>query len=237
MAKGYRAHVKPKSVQTPVGKDATLIDIAEVKHQAEDFFEKNRNLILGGLIGVVILVGGWLSYKFLYQEPQNKEALEQMYQAEFLFEKDSFALALENPGGGFAGFAEIADQFGGTPAGNLAKYYAGICCMQLRRFEEARSYFEDFNAGGKVMPTLKNGMLGDVHAELNDIDKALEFYEKAASGTENELLTPVYLKKIGVLKQKQGDNAGALLAFKTIKEKFPNSPDGNGIDKFIIPLE
>lgn len=109
--------------------------------------------------------------------------------------------------------------------------------MNLKKFEEAKNYFEDYSASGSVMSTLKNGMLGDVYAELNDLEKAKSFYDKAANGTENEFLTPVYLKKLGVLLQKSGDKEGALKAFKTIKEKYPDSPDGTGIDKFIIPIE
>lgn len=237
MAKGYRTHVTPKNVRAASGKDDTLIDIAEVKHQAEDFFEKYRIPLIGILGGLVVVLGGWLVYKFMYIEPRNKEALEQMFQAEFLFEKDSFDLALNNPGGGFAGFAEISETYGGTPAGNLAKYYAAICCLNLKKYEDAKSYLEDYSASGNLMPTLKNGLLGDVYAELNDFEKARGLYEKASQGPENELLTPVYLKKLGVLRQKLGDKEGALTAFKEIKDKYPNSPDGNGIDKFIIPLE
>lgn len=239
MARGYRPHVQPKGVSSAAAgsKADTLIDIADVKHQAEDFFEKHRMVILGGLGGIVLIIGGWLAYKFLYQEPKNKEALEQMYQAEFLFEKDSFELALNNPGGGFAGFAEIAENYGSTAAGNLAKYYAGVCCLNLKKYEEAKTYFEDYSASGNIMPLLKYGLLGDVHAELNDFSKAIDFYRKASNTNENELLTAVYLKKLGVLLEKQGDKAGALAAYKTIQDKYPNSPDGNGIDKFILPLE
>ncbi|MBK6546278.1 MAG: tetratricopeptide repeat protein [Saprospiraceae bacterium] len=237
MAKGYRSGVTPRNVKTASSKEDTLIDIGDVKHHAEDFYEKHKLTILGVLGGLVLVIGGWLLYKFMYQEPKNLEALEQMYQAEFLFEKDSFDLALNNPGGGFAGFAEISENYSGTSAGNLAKYYAGMCCLNLQKYEEAKQYFEDFDASGKIMPILKNAALGDVSAELNDLEGALKYYQKATTVIENEFLTPVNLKKLGVLKQKLGDKEGALKAFKEIKTKYPDSPDGNGIDKFIIPLE
>lgn len=236
MAKGYRSGVTPKNLRTAQSKDETLIDIGQVKHQAEDFYEKHKMTILGGLGVLVVLIGGWLLYKFMYQEPKNTEALEQLYQAEFLFEKDSFDMALNNPGGGFAGFAELSETYSSTAAGNLAKYYAGICCLNLHKYEEAKSYLESYSASGELMNTLKNGALGDVYAELKEFDKALKFYEKAASN-ENEFLTPVNLKKIGILKEKLGDKEGALKAYKEIKEKYSESPDGNNIDKYIIPLE
>ena len=218
MAKGYRPGVTPKTVKT-TGQEATLIDIGKVKHRAEDFFEAHRMIILGVLGGLVLIVGGWLLYKFMYQEPKNTEALEQMYQAEFLFQKDSFDMALNNPGGGFAGFAEIADNYGGTPAGNLARYYAAVCCLNIKKIQEAKSYIEEFDASGLVMPILKEGILGDIYAELNDFDTALKHYEKAISIRKNDFLTPVYLKKLGILKEKLGDDAGALKAYQEIKSK------------------
>jgi tetratricopeptide (TPR) repeat protein len=236
MAKGYRAGVTPKNVKT-AGQDETLIDIGKVKHQAEDYFEANKMIILSVIGGIVLIVGGWLSYKFLYQEPRNTEALEQMYQAEFLFQKDSFEMALNNPGGGFAGFAEISENYGGTRAGNLAKYYAAICCLNLGKTEDAKKYIEDFDADGLVMPILKQGILGDIYAELKDFDSAVKHYEKATTIKENDFLTPVYLKKLGVLKEKLQDKEGALKAYKEIKTKYPDATDGNGIDKYILSLE
>ncbi|MEI2693825.1 MAG: tetratricopeptide repeat protein [Saprospiraceae bacterium] len=236
MAKGYRTGVTPKNVRSAQSQDETLIDIGQVKHQAEDFYEKHKMTILGILIGLIVLIGGWLGYTYMYQEPKNIEAMEQMYQAEFLFEKDSFEMALNNPGGGFAGFAELSETYSTTASGNLAKYYAAICCLNLHKYEEAKSYLESYKASGDLMPILKNGALGDVYAELNDFETALKYYQKAAS-EENEFLTPVNLKKIGLLKEKLGDKEGALKAYKEIKEKYAESPDGNNIDKYIIPME
>ncbi|MBK7467293.1 MAG: hypothetical protein IPJ43_10965 [Saprospiraceae bacterium] len=42
------------------------------------------------------------------------------------------------------------------------------------------------------------------------------------------------MKKLAVLKEKLGDKAGALKAYTKIKESYPNSPDGNNIERFII---
>jgi len=142
MAKGYRTGVTPKNVRSAQSQDETLIDIGQVKHQAEDFYEKHKMTILGILIGLIVLIGGWLGYTYMYQEPKNIEAMEQMYQAEFLFEKDSFDMALNNPGGGFAGFAELSETYSSTAAGNLAKYYASICCLNLHKYEEGKWYLE-----------------------------------------------------------------------------------------------
>lgn len=103
---------------------------------------------------------------------------------------------------------------------------------------EAKAYFEEFKASGEVMPILKNGALGDISADLaRSLVPPSSYYEKAISVRKNDFLTPVYLKKMGVLKEQQGDKAGALKAYTEIKENYPNSPDGSNIDRFIIRVK
>jgi len=217
-------------------KDEVLIDVVDVRDSAQDFFEKNRIWILGGIGALVLLVGGWFAYNQFYKKPMQQEAVEQMFQAQVQFERDSFALALTNPGGGYSGFLDIIENYGGTPAANVAHYYAGVSYLRLGQYEAAISYLSDFNAKGDVMPIMKNGALGDAHSELNNLSKAMNFYQKAVSAGDNELLTPYYLKKVGMLNEKNGNPAEALKAYERIKTEYPTSPEARDIDKYIARL-
>jgi tetratricopeptide (TPR) repeat protein len=215
--------------------DETLVDIVEVKEQAEDFFEQYRTIILAGATLLVVVVGGWFAYTNLYKEPRQKEAVEQMFQAQQQFERDSFQLALTNPGGG-KGFLDIAEGYKGTPAANLALYYAGISYLNLGQFDAAIDYLKDFSPAGEVLPAMKFGALGDAHSEKGDFSAAMSYYKKAAA-EKNELITPYYLKKIGMLHERNGDLQAAKKAYQQIKSDYPKSPDGRDIDKFIIRVE
>ncbi|HMP31198.1 MAG TPA: hypothetical protein PKD85_16445, partial [Saprospiraceae bacterium] len=73
------------------GDDDEILDLGEVTKEASDFYEKNQNLILGGLIALALLVGGYFAYKFLYLAPREQKAIEAMATAENLFAQDSFA--------------------------------------------------------------------------------------------------------------------------------------------------
>ena len=216
--------------------DEVLVDIVQVRDKAQDFYAKNESLIIRVGGGLLVLVAALIALKFLYLDPRQKEAAEQMSQAQIQFERDSFALALKNPGGGFSGFIAIADEYSGTKAGNLAKYYAGICYLNLGKFEVAISYLKDFNAKGNVLPITANGALGDAYAELKEYSKAENHYKKAVSGTPNESLTPIYLKKLGLFYEFQNKPEKALNAYRRIKEEFPTSSDATDIDKYIIRL-
>lgn len=214
-------------------KDEVLIDVVDVRDSAQDFFEKNRIWILGGIGALVLIVGGWFAYNQFYKKPMQQEAVEQMFQAQVQFERDSFALALTNPGGGYSGFLDIIDNYRGTPAANTSLYYAGVSYLRLGQYEAAISYLKDFKAKGDVMPIMKNGALGDAYSELNDLGQAMSFYKKAVSAGDNELLTPYYLKKVGMLNEKNGNAAEALKAYERIKIEYPTSPEARDIDKYI----
>lgn len=223
--------------QTKKQADEVLVDIVEVRDQAQDFYEKHQKSILtiGG--GVLLLVAAFLAYKFLYQAPREKEAAEQITQAQKQFERDSFALALTNPGGGFSGFLDIIENYGGTKSANLANYYAGICYLNIGKFDVAVSYLEDFNAKGAVMPIMKYGALADAYAELNQMDKAGKLYEKAATAGKNEAITPFYLKRLGMFYEHEKKYDKARKAYQTIKDEYPNSSEGTDIDKYITRIE
>jgi tetratricopeptide (TPR) repeat protein len=214
-------------------KDETLVDIVEVKESAESFVERNQQLIFGGLVALVLLVGGYFAYKYLFQVPKQNEAVEQMYKAQEQFERDSFRLALANPGSGFPGFLDIIDQYSGTPAANSAEYYAGICYLHLGEYDAAIAHLNDFTPDDEVLPITKMGAIGDAHAEKGDLDKALSFYKKAVSAGDNEILTAYYLKKVGMLNEKNGDFAAAKDAYEQIRKDYPDSNEGRDIEKYI----
>ncbi len=223
---------KRKSTQTAAD---TPVDVQEVKPASAPFWETNQNLILYVLGGLAVLVMAWWGYKVLIVEPQQKEAVGAMWQAQAQFDRDSFQLALENPGGGYDGFLAIIDKYGSTDAGNLAKYYAGVCYLHMNDFEKAIQYLEDFDADGDLLPIMKYGILGDCYSEKKEFDKALSLYEKAADSGKNDLLAAYYQKKLGLLYDYQGNKDAAKKAFERLRRDFPNpsSADWRDVEKYI----
>lgn len=213
--------------------EETLVDIVEVRDQAQNFFDDNQNIIFGALVVVVLLIGGYFAYRNFYQKPRQQEAVEQMYRAEQQFERDSFALALTNPGGGYSGFLDIIDNYKGTKAANLARYYTGISYLNLGKYEAAIDYLDQYKANDEVTPITKYGAMGDAYAELQDFEQAMSFYKKAANAGDNEAITPYYLKKIGMLHERNGDKAAAKEVYQEIKDEYPTSSVGADIDKYI----
>lgn len=211
-----------------------LVDVNQVAEQAQTYIERNQTTIIAIFAGLLLLIGGYLAYKMLYQAPREKTATEQLYKAEYQFQRDSFALALESPGAGFDGLLDIIDNYGGTKAANLAKYYAGISYLNLNRFEDAISYLESHKCAGSITSITKYGALGDAYSELQDYDKAISLYKKATTNDTNSLLTPYYLNKLGLLYRHQGDLNAAKSAFERIKKEFPTSEEAKNLGKYLV---
>jgi tetratricopeptide (TPR) repeat protein len=214
--------------------EETLVDIVEVKESAGDFIEKNQKLIIGIAVAAIVIFGGWIGYKNLYKEPKQAEAVEQMFKAQQQFERDSFAIALTNPGGGYSGFLDIIDNYKGTQAANVALYYAGISYLNLGKFDAAIDYLNSYKPSGEVTPVMKFGAIADAYSELQDMDNANKYYKKAISSSNNDLLTAYYLKKYGMFNESQGDIPAALEAYERLKKEFPKTTYGASIDKYII---
>lgn len=202
-------------------------------------WEKNPKLVIYALGAVAVLVVGWLLYKNLVVAPQQKEALSAMWQAEQQFGRDSFQLALENPGGGFEGFAALADKYSSTKAGNLCNYYAAVCNLHTGNFDGVIQYMDKFDADGEVLPALKYGILGDAYSEKQDFAKALSYYEKAANASKVDVIAVYYLKKLGMLNEHEGNKDAAFKAYERIRRDFPNPSvsDWRDIEKYIARVK
>ena len=72
------------------------------------------------------------------------------------------------------GFTDIADEFRGTKAGNLANYYAGISYLKLKKYEEAIEYLSNFNSDDELILLLDES----VQFESNVINRFVSTYEK-----------------------------------------------------------
>jgi tetratricopeptide (TPR) repeat protein len=214
--------------------EEVLFDLVEATHSTQNFFHKYQSHLIIGVGVIILIIAGFFAFKYLWLEPREQEASEELFRAELQFEQDSFALALENPGEGYMGFIDIADKYGMTKAGNLANYYSGISYLQLGRYEAAIAYLKDFKPTGNFTPVLKHGALGDAYSELGENEKAIAEYKKAVNSKSNEFITPYYLYKLGMLLRSLERDDEAVGFFEQIVEKYPNSTQVRDVEKYLI---
>jgi tetratricopeptide (TPR) repeat protein len=189
-----------------------------------------------GLALVLILVLGYFGYKQYVIEPKEKQATEAMFRAEDYFRMDSIRLAL-NGDAVNAGFVKIISRFKGTKAADLAAFYAGSCYLKLGDFNNAVKYLKDFKTTAVQVQAKAYGLLGDAYSELNKKEEAVEQYKKAGTYfDQDEIISPEYLFRAGYLYESMGKNQDAIAMYQIIKNKYPASPRGFDIDRYLARL-
>ena len=189
-----------------------------------------------GLALVLILILGYFGYKQYVQEPKEKQASEAMFRAEEYYRADSIRLAL-NGDEVNAGFTRIISRFKGTKAADLAAFYAGSCYLKLGDFNNAVKYLKDFKTSAVQVQAKAYGLLGDAYSELNKKEEAVEQYKKAGTYfEEDEVISPEYLFRAGYLYESMGKNQDAIAMYELIKSKYPSSPRGFDIDRYLARL-
>ena len=211
--------------------------IEEVTISTEQFIEKNQNLIIKIVIAAIVVIGIVLGYHKFYKQPLAKEAMNKMFAAENLFEKDSFNLALKGNGSNIVGFLDIIEEYGSTPSGNLAKYYAGLCYLYTGDYNNAIKYLEKFSSDDMIFNSLAKSNIGDAYMQLGDYKKAADYYKKASSEDTNELTAPIILMKAGLAFEKANDYKAALSMYEKIEKEFVRSMEGRDIEKYITRVK
>lgn len=203
--------------------------------KTEQFIEDNRKMLSIVLGGAIIIVLGYFAFHRLYLEPREKEAASQMFVAERYFEQDSLQIAL-NGDGQYPGFLEIADDYGMTKTGNLAKYYAGVCYLKAGEYENAIDYLKSFNGKGDIVEAWAIGKIGDAYMELGEKETAADYYEDAAEFIDNNFSTPHFLMKAGMTYELLQEKEKALKVYKRIQDEFPTSKETQNIERYIARL-
>ncbi len=204
----------------------------------ENFYNRNKKAVIGGAVTLVVLVGAFLYYRTQILAPREKTAYTEMYKAEYYFGKDSFSLALNGKPGVFMGFEEIISEYGGTDAGNLARYYAGICHLHLGHYDDAIANLKKFSSDDVIIGSIALGCIGDSYRELGDGENAVKYYEKAARRNSNSFTTPMYLKKAAMTYEEDLQNYDkALATYIKIEKEYGNTNEGRDVSKYIARLK
>ena len=215
-------------------------ELIETLNKSEAFLTKYKKHFIVGIIAIVAIIGaiiGWNSYS----NSRNEKASTALAHSQELFMMQDFAKALNGDSLGTPGFKQIASDYSGTKAGNLANLYAGLCLAKQDKWEEAVKYLNSFSPQDDMMVSpLAVVAMGDAYANVKQIDKAIEAFKKAANMADkgsksgvNNTVSPIALQKAAILLIDQKKDAEALEIFKTIKSKYLGSAAQQDVDKYI----
>ena len=140
-----------------------------------------------------------------------------------------------NGDGQYPGFEKIISQYGGTDAGNLAKFYAGACYLKLGDNAKAAKYLGDFSTSAKQIQARAYKLLGDADANLGKNGDALNAYKKAAHEfEEDDVNASEYLFTAAYFADRvMNDKKEAIDLYKELRKKYPNTQFGFEAEKYL----
>ena len=212
-------------------------------NKQEAFFLKYKKAIVVAVVAVIVIIAGSIAYNTFYAGPREDKAATAMAKAQELFAAQQSELALKGDKS-FEGFLQVASNYSGTDAANLANLYAGLCYANLDKWQDAVKYLDQFSSQDDafISPSAM-AALGNAYAHTKQIDKAVSCLKKAADMANSEAkdgvnisVAPTCLMQAARLLESQNKNDEALSIYKEIKTKYVKSYYNSEIDKYIERL-
>lgn len=202
---------------------------------SEELLKKYRiPLIIVGSVLVLTIVGIF-GYQY-YQEQQEKEAQENLFPAIYFLEADSLDKALMGDGN-YYGFQNIIDDYPSSEAANLAHFYAGVAYLKKGEFETAIDELEAFSSSDELLQARAYSLVGDAYLELEQVDNAINEYQKAVDYKPNKFLTPQYMMKLALAYELKPDNAAAIKVYQELIDSYPIASETPNAKKYKARLE
>ena len=239
---------KISSKQTEEIQESTTAEVFETldstASKTEEWVVKYQNVILTFIGIVAVGVLGYLGYQNYVIEPKTKEAISELNQAQFYFElavnsqdSDSLYKRALNGGEGKYGFLDIIKNYEGTTAAKLATYSAGMAYLNIKDYQNAITYLDQFNSEDVLLGALAKGAIGDAFAQMGQLEEAFDYYVTASKINNNMYSTPKFLYKAAMIGSKLGKDSQALTYLERIDKEFKESQEANMVAVQIAKLK
>lgn len=209
--------------------------IVELYARALLLWDEHRSAVLGALgvlVAVILAIPGYM----YYQQQQQERANELLGKILPVYEQGNYQQALDGTGDA-AGLKEIADDYGGTSAGNLATYYTAHAYYQTEQYDQALTYFGEFDKTSDFLGASAYAAQAAIYETRGEFAQAAETYQTAASHFESDLTTPRYLLRAGRASEKAGNYEAAADAYRQITTDYPDAQQVEDAEIFLARVE
>jgi tetratricopeptide (TPR) repeat protein len=214
-------------------KEDTLVT-AYVK--ATQFYDVNRKNVNLALTGIAALIIGLILYS--NNRAQNNASAEAQFGQVFgLYDQGQYQLAIDGvPERNIPGLKAIVANFGGSDAGQLARFYLGNSYYQLGKNDEALHAFEDFSPPTDLLAVSRLSGIASCYAAMHDYAKAGEYFEKAATKYPDDIACAENLNSAAYNYALAGEKEKAIGLYTKLKKEYASSSFGRDAERYITKL-
>ena len=202
--------------------------------EARNWFDRDDNkkkvyIVIAAII--LIVAGGFLYYN--NRKAKNEEAETKLSAVINLYEQGKYQEAINgDPAAGIMGLNQIVNEYGSTQSGETAKLYLGNCFYNIKDYDNALKQFDSYGGSNDIVKASCISGMAAVYETKNDLKKAAEYYEKAASVNKDVVINQENLFYAVRTYTKAGDKENARKVFAKLKELYPKSKYLNEAKRF-----
>ena len=137
------------------------------------------------------------------------------------------------PERGIMGLKGIVDNYGGSDAGELARFYLASAYYFTGQYDDALAHFDKFSGGTDQLKASALAGMAACYEVKREYGKASSYYEKAARQISDRISTPEYLSHAARCYGLSGEKEKAVTLFKKIKKEYPTSTAARDADRYI----
>ena len=201
----------------------------------ELFYEYQGKILIGFGVLVVIVVAFILINQ--NNEKNNVKANALLAKVMPLYDAGQYKDAidgkkLEN----IDGLKKIADEYGSSEAGEMAKLFLANSYFYTSDFDNALKYYKDFSGKGDEFKAAAYAGTASCLEAKKEYKDAADYYKKAASVAKGNFENPEYLLKAGICFMSANDNSSAKELFTRLKEDYKSSISAYEVDKYLAMI-
>lgn len=212
----------PKPLSTSRPNDLREDNLTTAASRGTEFFEDHRNTVIGVIVGLVLLalaVIGWRTW----QDRRSAEGQQLLGAILNEYNAGNYQAALDGTDTA-PGLLEIADEYGSTPTGEQATFFAADALYQLGDYDRALEYFEDYDGDGLMAASAIAGRAA-IAEQQGDNARAAGLYEDAAEEYDSPASTPGYLLDAARAYAAAGDTEAATAALQRVIDDWAGTPE------------
>ena len=166
-----------------------------VTPSAEDNFLyvaiKYKAAIIGALV-LLVCIGGGTFFWMQHKQTSEQEAGLQLSRIAPLLDRGDYRTAI-NGTGTVAGLKKIADEYSGTPSGNMAGLLLANAYYSMKEFDSALRVFKSVTIANNDLAAAALAGSADSYVGKNQLAQAADAYQEASKKAENTVLKAQYL--------------------------------------------
>ncbi|WP_157942313.1 tetratricopeptide repeat protein [Salinibacter altiplanensis] len=195
------------------------------------FYDEYKRFAQGLGVALLVLILAIPGYIYYYQQ-QAEAANQQLGQILPVYEQGNYQQALDGTGDR-AGLLTIADDYGGTSAGNLATFYAANALYQREEYDRALAHYQRFEKDQDFIGASAYAAQAAIQETQGAFERAASLYEQAASQYQNELTAPRYLLRAGQAYEEAGQYEAAVGMYEKIQDEYPDADQVRTAEQYL----